>query len=443
MPRALFYNRRVTGSIRTLLLVLLVVVGCGRGDASGGAASAKASPQEQKLRTTDWTKKETVVSELPFLETCAAQSRGSESLRDAFVGAVSLGIVGPTVRQLSSELREASGDDYDAEYAELKLYIALHDTVRAKEQSTWMKETMVPRAAAKLELKPDDTRLFVVLGRYVDLVAEGHAKLEGDEAVIEGARAVLRRHASGDNLYRRIVERLDPAYSPVSLESIFSHQPDALRAIKSKQHVREQKYYEVPAAYTKTGLLAVTDRIAREGKRIEKETWVLVADGKKPETKAQVEAVAAVRKEYEKRYAEAWLAFVNDVELARSSTAKQLHDRIVILLKPERPLRHLFETVASHTQLVQIPSVKKKFERFVVLAGTKRQRERTYLTQYHEVLSGLKSQLDRVLKQDPAAALDRPSMNQAEESASRFLPDEASGFRDVARAWLLTPLTMQ
>jgi type VI secretion system protein ImpL len=201
--------------------------------------------------------------------------------------------------------------------------------------------------------------------RYLELVAAGEAQpVAADGALVERVRTRMAAIPVADRYDSLFVtsiahELYDPAqdhtrdnlqFPPITLEALFDDAGETLKVLRSQQHQRTQRSYEVPGPYTDKGHLGVLANIEEAGEILVSEEWVvpLTDEERGRRLTAHIRALAL---RYEENYQRHWEHFFADLEIVRPTTLTEAVALYTTLSsEPEWPVLRLIRALEDHTQ---------------------------------------------------------------------------------------------
>ncbi|KYF47001.1 hypothetical protein BE08_22390 [Sorangium cellulosum] len=251
------------------------------------------------------------------------------ALRSMYASTLERILVIPCKRRLEGQLELARGRNYLHDRRVLMTYLMLRDVDHldvdwATEQFTTLgTEILGPLAdTSEAELR---AQLGEHVGHYLSLVKkrEISAAPLRDELVMS-VRDVLRRIPEPQRYFNLLVDalaeerygsdRIGRKYPPITLEDAFYKDPGALKVIGSSLYARERRWQEVEGPYTRKGIYAFLNNIARGAELVEQERWLVPIEksGLMAVTPAYLDDVVD---RYVENYIRQWVAWMEDIDV--------------------------------------------------------------------------------------------------------------------------------
>ncbi|MEZ4297696.1 MAG: type VI secretion system membrane subunit TssM [Polyangiaceae bacterium] len=289
-----------------------------------------------------------------------------------YVAQLQLGFVVPCKQKLEERLKVVKGDKYLAERLDLKTYLMLNDQEAGFEnldvewatgQYTALWFELIKPIADKPEadLKKE---MAEHVRYYFTLVKEGRVTpVPLNKDLVAYVRKVLMNVPVAKRYYDLYVnsvadEKVNDAgdnsksnrlYPPITLADMFPTRRDFQKYITSATFEKDKHWLEVEGPYTERGHYAVLRNVATGLGLLEQDAWVVPLGP--DETKDKVAAnINALANDYEKKYVEAWQAFLADVTVRSPSTLQEAIDLYKFLADPPRPLFVMLTQLNDHTQ---------------------------------------------------------------------------------------------
>lgn len=298
-------------------------------------------------------------------------------LRDAYVGHLHRGMVGPAQKQLDFDLAAigmAAGvqsSQYGKMYDRVKLYVMLTHPVHLDVDWAVAQLTRVWSQLLRDESAETVAAMTPHVRYYLDLLKRGEAApWPLTEKTLARARSVLLRAPSIERTYEVLVREANEHVAAITKESIFYG--------SVAPYVESKRGLKVDGVYTREGWERVRKLLGTEKSRLTDEYWVLGEEGAGDKDVAS--QIAKLRKLYFDRFVNAWKMFLADLDVARPKEALSALDELSALSEPEWPYLRLLRTLAENTALEEetseqglLEKVKEKAEEKVEQLAAKAQ----------------------------------------------------------------------
>ncbi len=297
-----------------------------------------------------------------------------------YIANMQQGFVKPVRRRLESDLVQATGERYFEDRLTLKTYLMLSEVEHLDVEWATGRYTMIwadeLKSTSDLKISPLKKRLTPHVEYYLSLIkpdtgvlgvgGSGKARATAtapNDKVVEKARAVLEKVPVNQRYMSLFVDALnyelyDPAedrvrsnmqFPPITLDAMFTDRPEVLDYLKSAQHQKTKRYYEVPGPYTDKGHYAVLANISDAKALLESEQWVvpLTDEERGDRIPGNLKRLA---EDYERNYITHWKDFFKDIEVAVPQDLTAAVDLYAKLQIPEWPYLRLIRALEDHTQ---------------------------------------------------------------------------------------------
>jgi type VI secretion system protein ImpL len=231
----------------------------------------------------------------------------------------------------------SEGGDYGRTYDLLRAYLMI--TSRTDRLDAGM---LVPVLLEQWldgrQLDPERTDLArAQLAYYAGpLCRDGLCAAESEDALVERGRALLRRYAGPERIYRLMVARAGEGLQPVRFSQAFP----AASSVLTDPH-------EVPPAYTVPGWTAMNAAFDRVDEFLRAEDWV-VGEGA-PLQIDRTELVGQLRQRYAADYRRHWTTFLSSAAVAQFGGLSDAGRKLRQLSGNESPLLQLLALASRHT----------------------------------------------------------------------------------------------
>jgi type VI secretion system protein ImpL len=290
-----------------------------------------------------------------------------------YVANMQQGFVKPCKYYLERKLKSIKGEKYYEERELLKKYLMLSDIEHLDVEwatgqfvALWAELQKSTSDVALVDLKK---QMAPLVRYYLELIKpDGEVKpratpVPANDKIVERTRKTLQSVPVRKRYYSLFVDAIryelyDPAadpvranlqFPPITLDAMFTDRPEVKSFIKSRQHNRTKKWFEVTGPYTDKGHFAVLANIKEAVKLLEREQWVvpLTAEERGDRVAANVIRLAD---DYEQNYIQAWKDFWKDLEIKSPANLKEAIELFAELQKPEWPYLRLLRSLEDHTQ---------------------------------------------------------------------------------------------
>ncbi|AKT38902.1 type VI secretion system membrane subunit TssM [Chondromyces crocatus] len=294
---------------------------------------------------------------------------------DQYNASLREGFVAPVKARLEDRLDRVREGEYLEGYNALRSYLLLGDKVHLQEEDKWQTGRLTQVWSEILKPSTDlsegdlKAKLAPHSGYYVDLMKRGVIPAEPlNEALIQKARDELRKIDPTRRYYDQFVtvlrdEKFDESgpnvyenlkYPPVALNYMFGDRSEVLTKVRSAQHERTGKWFEIAGPYTAKGYAQVMESLKEGRKKLERELWVLplTIEETKQGERIQKE-LDRVRQDYENEYINQWESFFRDIQVEVPPTNRDAIEEFKILSTPDWPYRRLLQRLGDETQFAQ------------------------------------------------------------------------------------------
>ena len=209
----------------------------------------------------------------------------------------------------------------------------------------WVAEDLAAAGYGADEIRRIDAHLDTLLERSI-------TRFEVSEAVLSGARAVLREAGParrGYALLRRRVEAAQPAPWRVADHG----GPEVARAFLRPSGAKLTD--GIPGLYTQPAFVkTVLPELPKVARAIQDSAWLLdESPGQEPTGPLEAEILTL----YLRDYAARWDGLLDDLALVKAADLRQVADLVNLLSGRSSPLRLLLQSVAEQTALTRLPKL--------------------------------------------------------------------------------------
>jgi type VI secretion system protein ImpL len=229
-------------------------------------------------------------------------------------------------------------DDYGRDYAMLKAYLVMTNE-SPKSTPRFLAPVLLTSWARGQSLDADMTALA---RRQFEFYAAELARANpwpqaADGGIVRHSRDFLRRFSGADQIYQSMLAQANQAAPPAKLVEVA---PMAAGVIAAPN--------EMPGAFTTAGWTQMENAFRNADPYFEGERWV-VGDSAAAQTEDREAVLAQLRRRYRGEYVQRWRNYVRGTSVVRSTSARDVAQKLGILGGAQSPLLATLALVARNT----------------------------------------------------------------------------------------------
>ena len=240
-------------------------------------------------------------------------------------------------------------DEFDAPYRTLKAYLI---TTADPDKSTadFLAPALLEQWTSGQQVNDDRAALARKQFEFysVQLASANPLPSEADTATVEHARQYLGQFNGIERVYQSMLA--EAARNNANIE--FNRQYPGSAQVLTETHA-------VPAAFTRSGFVAMQDAIANPDRFYGAEEWVLGQASAVNMSKEKLQT--QLRTRYATEYLNQWRSFLRSTTMAHYGSANDAANKLRILSGNRSPLMQLFWVAATNTN-VDLPGSAKSFD---------------------------------------------------------------------------------
>ncbi len=231
-------------------------------------------------------------------------------------------------------------DDYGRDYAMLKAYLVMTNEA-PRSTPKFLAPVLLTSWARGQTLDADMTALA---RRQFEFYASELARanpfpLAADGGVVRHSREFLRRFSGADQIYQSMVAQANQAAPPAKLAEAA---PMAAGVIAAPN--------EMPGAFTAAGWAQMENAFRNSDPYFVGEPWV-VGDSAAAQTQDREAVLAQLRRRYRGEYVQRWRTYVRGTSVVRSTSARDVAQKLGILGSAQSPLLATLALVSRNTSI--------------------------------------------------------------------------------------------
>ena len=231
-------------------------------------------------------------------------------------------------------------DDYGRDYAMLKAYLIMTNE-SPRSTPKFLAPVLLTSWARGQSLDADMTALARRQFEFyaTELARANPFPMAADGGIVRHSREYLRRFSGGDQIYQSMLAQANQAAPPAKLVEVA---PMAAGVIAAPN--------EMPGAFTAAGWSQMENAFRNSDPYFVGEPWV-VGDSAAAQTQDREAVLTALRRRYRGEYVQRWRTYVRGTSVVRSTSARDVAQKLGILGGAQSPLLATLALVARNTAI--------------------------------------------------------------------------------------------